>query len=716
MFNKILWVLDNEMNPKAFERLCVDILFRNGYSNIVPVGGVHDRGRDAESRGAEGSDYAGRMTFFQFSLQKDWKQKLRSELRKVHSEDHQIDTFVFVTNQEISGRDRDRFKQETADKYGWDLIILPREWLRLQLEEANPDLTQKYLGLQLPEPRHRFEVPFEFDEPQTGDPRKAWKLFNKGDYERAAIEVKDYIKDNPKVVVAWEVLAWCQYELFRYDEALASINRALDILPGSRQALSIRGCILAERGIHQGDQESVKEANGIFKSLIPDSRGIIHYNYGNTLSALSQYAEAVVQYKIAAGHAPNDARIWKNLATAYHELGEHEKEMGCFDRAIEIDPRQPQALASKGVSLLLDFGEADEAIDLMVKALEVSDDLWIRWPNIWYWLGEACRSLKRYEEALAWVERGLRHGPGNAWLRKLKFKIIAEEWRSDTNKVPGALSFFATVLGESPLDFSARLEVMRIQAYEGREDDAWSVLQGSFSALDTTVSARLKDSGFSLEECATAMEHLPTYLAFRRSQPVDDYWDISNPEYLLSDAPPKNSRFEDSLFVYCSVAFGKARSALAQCDFDNSSTSDVVSIFSEVRRDLERAIPEAAKTFTDWILDDSTGEEATGRLAVATLYSPVVALREWGRQLGWLAVTFDLSKEVKEASIQAMVEADMDRTVTEGTLKNLLTDSLREKVREDHLRRDATRAENNTTEGISEGTSESPEGQRLEKR
>jgi tetratricopeptide (TPR) repeat protein len=709
MMNKVLWVLDNEMSPKAFERLCVDILFRNGYSNIVPVGGMHDRGRDAESQGAEGSDSAGQMTFFQFSLQKDWKKKLRSELRKVHSEGHQINTFVFVTNQEVSGRDRDRFKQEAANEYGWDLIILPREWLRLQLEEASPDLAQKYLGLQLPESSHRFEVSFEFDEPQAGDPRKAWKLFNKGDYERAAIEIKDYIKKNPNVVVAWEALAWCQYELFRYDEALASINRALDILPESRQALSIRGCILAERGIHQGDQESVKEANSIFKSLLPDSRGIIHYNYGNTLSALSQYAEAVVQYKIAAEHTPRDARIWKNLATAYHELGEHEEEMECFDRAIEIDPQQPQALASKGVSLFLDFDKAEEAIDFMVKALEASDDLWIRWPHIWYWLGEACRSLKRYEEALAWVERGFRYAPGNAWLRRLKFTIMAEEWRSDSNKAQAALRFFAAVLDEAPLDFSARLEVMRIHVHEGREDDAWSVIQGAFSALKVAVEAELKDSGFSIEECATAMEHLPAYLTFRRSQPIDDYWNVSNPEYLLSEAPPKNLSFEDSLFVYCSISFGKARSALAQRDFSKSSTSGVVSIFSEVRSDLEKAVPEAAKTFMDWILDGSTGDEAIRRLTLMTLYTPVVALREWGRQHGWLATTFDLLEEAKEASIQAMVEADMDRTVMEETLRNLLTDALRSKVQKDRLIREEARIESHTAEGVSEGIREPPE-------
>lgn len=683
MMNKVLWVLDNETSPKTFERLCVDLLFRNGYANIIPVGGVHDRGRDAESRGIQGTDSAGQMTFFQFSLQKNWKQKLRSELQKVSLEGHQISAFVFLTNQEVSGRDRDRFEQEAKHTYAWDLTILSREWLRLQLEESNPDIAQRHLGIQLPEPRQRFEVPFEFDEPKSGDARKAWRLFNDGDYERAAVEIRDYLKRHANIAVAWEALAWSQYELFRYDEALASINRALEIAPSSRQTISIRGCILAEKGIHQGDRESIREANKIFASLIPDPRGVTHYNYGNTLSALSQFGEAAAQYKIAVEITPGDPRIWKNLATVYHELGEHEKEMECFDRAIEIDPKQPQALFSKGVSLLIDFGKAEESIELMQEAFEVSNDLPIRWPHIWYWLGEAHRRVKKFDEALSWVEKGLRQAPGNMWLRRLRFEIVAEEWKTQAGKIEYALEFFGATLKDNPLDFSVRLELVKIYAADGRSDEAWRVLQGSFSALNVTLNTQLSDSGFSIEECSTALEHLPAYLAFRRSHPVDMYWDISDPVYLLREAPPPNHEFEDSLMVYCSIPFGKARNKLAQRASSEAPSPDVSEIFSAMRSDLERAIPKAAGAFTRWIEDDSTGVRTLKKLATSILFSPVVALREWGKQHGWLATTFDIPEDSREQAIQAMVEADMDRTVTGATLEQLLSDALREKIKQE---------------------------------
>ena len=122
MLNRVLWVLDNETDFKTFERLCVDLLFRNGFRDIIPFGGIHDNGRDAEARGQEGHDEAGRVIFFQFSLQEDWKKKLRSELRKVAAAGHQIFRFVLVTTQEAHGRDIDRLKKQVKKEFGSPVI------------------------------------------------------------------------------------------------------------------------------------------------------------------------------------------------------------------------------------------------------------------------------------------------------------------------------------------------------------------------------------------------------------------------------------------------------------------------------------------------------------------------------------------------------------------------------------------------------------------
>ncbi|MGA7913757.1 MAG: hypothetical protein WCA00_00875 [Candidatus Acidiferrales bacterium] len=65
-------MIDNESDAGRFERLCVDLLYRNGYRDIVPVE-PQDVGRDAEEFPRQGRDREGRAAFFQFSLEQTGK-------------------------------------------------------------------------------------------------------------------------------------------------------------------------------------------------------------------------------------------------------------------------------------------------------------------------------------------------------------------------------------------------------------------------------------------------------------------------------------------------------------------------------------------------------------------------------------------------------------------------------------------------------------------
>ena len=42
-----LYALDTISDPWQFEKLCNDLLFREGFKNLKPHGGMHDRGIDA---------------------------------------------------------------------------------------------------------------------------------------------------------------------------------------------------------------------------------------------------------------------------------------------------------------------------------------------------------------------------------------------------------------------------------------------------------------------------------------------------------------------------------------------------------------------------------------------------------------------------------------------------------------------------------------------
>jgi tetratricopeptide (TPR) repeat protein len=666
MLNQVLWILDNETDFKTFERLCVDLLFRNGFHDIIPFGGIHDNGRDAEVRGQGGHDEAGRITFFQFSLQKDWKKKLRSELRKVAAAGHQISRFVLVTSQEVHGRDIDRLKEQVKNEFEWDLAIYSREWLRLQLEEVHPDLAAKHLGIEFPQSLHIEWKGFKFQSPDVGDPKNAWNLFIKEDYERAAAELRHYLKQHPGVSKGWELLAWCLYLTFRYEDALAAINVALDLSPQSLQTISIRACILAESGIERNDYQRIKEANEIFRELL-DSRddGLIHYNYANTLGSLGRFEEAIHHYKIATEREPSDAQIWKNLASAYHEIGRHDLEMECLDKAIDLDPNLTQALVSKGTSMLMDFDRPQDCIELIERALSVNRDFVVRWPHIWYWMAEAHKRLKEYDKSLAWIQQGLRHHPGQKFLKDQEFDVFCDLHSDAPERVAESLKYFLSVVSEQPLHYAARVQAVSILEQQGRVDEAWLLLEGAFDALDTQIHGLLRSTGASIQECCTALNYLPDYINFRELYPSTDYaWE---------GAPLVDQDFFDFITAAGAIAFGVSKSSLIKSKSKEAwpSPSELKDTFMNLLERIMLYVSLSAKLLAKGLSRDMGVEIVSERVAQIIMFTPRVVGEEWIRQFGSLCGRVGIPERAQEEIIEAFSDRNIVKEMIEPTINRL---------------------------------------------
>jgi tetratricopeptide (TPR) repeat protein len=347
--NQVLWLLDNEIESRKFERLCTDLMYRAGYTEIEPYGGTHDRGRDAETRLLKGTASTGGTVFFQYSQEGRWGKKLSKELKKVQQNEHQIVAFVFVSSRSVSGAARDKLKTVVAKQYGWDLIIYEREWLRLQLEEAHPDLAAKYLGI---EPTSYQSVSPIQPKPPLGpedQEKKAWQLYRIEDYDGAAVEFKRWVSKHRNDLSAWNALAWCQFRLYRYQEALVSIANALAIDEENAASLTIKASILTEDGIVRDSRPNLVMARDIFARIANTSnQWVDHYNYANVLSGIGEYNAARDEFLKAISFDPNQAMVWKNLACAWAYLGNHKEEAKCLDTALRLNPHHPEALVGAG--------------------------------------------------------------------------------------------------------------------------------------------------------------------------------------------------------------------------------------------------------------------------------------------------------------------------------------------------------------------------------
>lgn len=148
MHSKVLWSLDNEVDPRTFEKICADIFFNEGYRNIIPLGGNYDNGRDAELLYYDENNEL-KIVFFQFSLESNWEKKLKRELVKLGEKHHVFHEYIFVTSQRVTGNKNDYYKEHILQKYGWDFKLFEREWLRIVLEEKYPQITKKYLEIEI---------------------------------------------------------------------------------------------------------------------------------------------------------------------------------------------------------------------------------------------------------------------------------------------------------------------------------------------------------------------------------------------------------------------------------------------------------------------------------------------------------------------------------------------------------------------------------------
>lgn len=125
----IIYCLEQLTDYDQFERLCHDLMALSGYSNIEPLGGSKDKGRDAIHTDA--SD--GTVTIFAYSVREDWQKKLTEDSDKVKKHGHACSRLVFLTTAAFTATERDKAIEHARTTYGWTLELYGLERLRTML-------------------------------------------------------------------------------------------------------------------------------------------------------------------------------------------------------------------------------------------------------------------------------------------------------------------------------------------------------------------------------------------------------------------------------------------------------------------------------------------------------------------------------------------------------------------------------------------------------
>jgi len=152
-------------------------------------------------------------------------------------------------------------------------------------------------------------------------------------------------------------------------------------------------------------------------------------NYGNVLTMLGGFGEAIASYDRALVIAP-DAQTWNNRGAALQSLNQRAEALASYERALRLEPGNIQALCKRGV-LLGELRHSDEALASYDRVLALDPNYVEALNNrgfLW-WL-----SKQNYPKAIADLERAFALAPDLPYLRGLllHLRMYAADWTDFT--------------------------------------------------------------------------------------------------------------------------------------------------------------------------------------------------------------------------------------------------------------------------------------------
>ena len=415
---------------------------------------------------------------------------------------------------------------------------------------------------------------------------------------------------------------------YNYKEALYNINKAIDLSSKPSQYLT-KACILAEDGIQNNILRKIIEAKNLFKQFIEKNpnQELHHYNYANTLSRLGENKEALKHFKACLRLNPNNAQAWKNLGQVYYDLHKHKEELNCYNKALSINPKLSQALFSKGITLSHVFNKNEEALSLMMKALENELEMLLNFPRGYFWLASVNEKLNNLKESLSWINKGLDHSPEDIFFINFKSNLLITHWKDNQFIKQEAFDFFKSRL-ELENDYKSLYSFIIIQDLR-EEQDIYDLVKKHKSLFNNLKLDILEKCGISLKDSLLFLLHYDKYLEFRHSHPLNRYL-----HHLISNHFSISLEFWTVLDLVFAFSFSHA---IKEYLHTHNQKQTIQIILNELLN--------TPNTIFELISDENYAKEvAISVMTQIYLDFPTVVIREFGAQVGYIFGRFGLDK------------------------------------------------------------------------
>ena len=640
-YNKVLWTLDNETQPLDFERLCIDLLGREGYRHIIPGSGTKDLGRDAELLFWGGVQGSNAVVAFQFSLESRWEAKLKKDAEKVITYCPQTTLFVFVTSQQVTVARRDQLKEDFQSRHGLSLTIYDREWLRHRLEELNPDLAKKHLDLDIPVNICSTATLIEL--PELDDDIQGQTLWQQSP-ELVRASIRESTRKEPASISNWRHLARAEYLLGNYDEALLAVNRAIELT--KEDALLLlnfrmeKGGFLAEKGMRVHSRPLLVEAKDILVDAMKKlQRPNDYYNTANVLSALGETDEADRFYRRCLELNPEYTYCWVNWGNLLIGRGEHAKGIECLDKALSLRPNLIEAHLAKAKALFYSCKNPELAINSFEATFKLDPDLERRWKYARTCFSQALLVAGHTLRALEQVQISYVRNPGDEYLLNQKAAVLSALWRENRAYEAMALEFFQFRARAIENDHPGLFELAMLCEKLGGPEAALPLIDSNLDCGDFSFLEITKKVGFTMHDIQAGLERFPFYQRFRSTYSVQDLCVMLHKYGLYPDGAIVTAL--DQLLM---IPFGVAARRLSALS-ESERIGEVHAVFEVILNQISKLFPIfGARWLTN--VKPLEQEEQTRLLSIACVYLADVVVAEAGRHFGFLTGHFGISSEI----------------------------------------------------------------------
>lgn len=234
--------------------------------------------------------------------------------------------------------------------------------------------------------------------------KKGNALFDQAKYDEAIASYNKVIEINPKNKWGWINKGDALTQLTKYDEAIKIYNKAIELFPQSADVWCNKGNALCDLGKYENAIVAYDKAIEI-KSKFADAwngKGIV-------LANMERYEEAIEAYNKAIAIRTKFTFAWINKGLALANQSKYDEAIKAFDEAIRLDPKHATAWNNKGAALD-DQGKYDEAILAYDKAIELDPKDALTWVN----KGLTHYNQDRFDEAIKAFDETTRLDPKDA--------------------------------------------------------------------------------------------------------------------------------------------------------------------------------------------------------------------------------------------------------------------------------------------------------------